>query len=76
MSNSNRAIKGVIWSAVERFAVQGVQFVVSIILARLLMPVDFGLIAIVLVFLQIFQTINESGFSMALVFKQNRDESR
>lgn len=69
-----KAIKGVFWSAVEKFSVQGVQFIVSIILARLLTPEDFGLVAIVLVFSTIFQTINESGFGVALIHKLDRDE--
>ena len=69
-----KAVKGVVWSAIERVSVQGVQFVISVILARLLTPNDFGLVAIVLVFSTIFQTINESGFNTALVHKQNRDD--
>lgn len=73
-SNKNKAVKGVAWSAIERFSVQGVQFLVSIVLARMLTPSDFGLIAIVLVFSVIFQTINESGFNTALIHKQDRDE--
>ncbi len=68
-----KAVKGVAWSAIERFSVQGVQFIISIILARLLTPSDFGLVAIVLVFSTIFQAINESGFNTALVHKQDRD---
>lgn len=77
MSQDNKidkAVKGVAWSAIERFSVQGVQFLVSIILARLLTPNDFGLVAIVIVFSSIFQTINESGFNTALVHKLDRDE--
>lgn len=74
MSNRNTAIKGVAWSAIERFSLQGVQFVVSIILARLLQPSDFGLVAIVLVFSTIFLTINESGFNVALIHKLDRDQ--
>ena len=73
-NNKNKAVKGVAWSAVERFSVQGVQFLVSIVLARILTPADFGLIAIVLVFSIIFQTINESGLNTALIYKQDRDE--
>lgn len=73
-NNKNKAAKGVAWSAIERFSVQGVQFLVSIVLARLLTPDDFGLIAIVLVFSVIFQTINESGLNIALVHKQDRDD--
>lgn len=73
MAKRKSTLKGVTWSAIERFAVQGVQFIVTIILSRILMPSDFGIVAIVLVFTQIFQTINESGFNTALIFKQNRD---
>ena len=73
-STKRKAVKGVAWSAVERFSVQGVQFVVSIILARLLTPDDFGLVAIILVFSTIFQTINDAGFNTALIHKQNRDD--
>ena len=69
-----RTIKGVIWSGIERVSVQGVQFIVSVLLARLLTPSDFGLVAIVLVFSNIFQTINEAGFNTAIVHKQNRDD--
>lgn len=73
MTNRGSAIKGVIWSAIEKFAVQGVQFIVAIVLSRILTPSDFGIVAIILVFTQIFQTLNESGFNTALIFKQNRD---
>lgn len=74
INTKERAVKGVAWSAIERFSVQGVQFIVSVILARLLTPNDFGMVAIILVFSTIFQTINESGFNTALIHKQNRDE--
>jgi len=73
-NNTKRATKGVTWSAIERFLTQGVQFVISIILARLLSPSDFGLIALVLVVLNVLQTINEVGFNTALMQKIDRDE--
>ena len=73
-TSKSKALKGVLWSALERYSVQGIHFIVSIILARLLAPEDFGIIAIVMVFTTIFQTINEAGFSTALIHKQNRDE--
>ncbi len=72
--SDRRVLKGVGWSAIERFSVQIVQFFISIILARLLNPQAFGLVAIALVFIGIFQTINESGFNIALVHNQKRDE--
>lgn len=67
-------VKGVFWSAIERFSVQGIQFVIQIILARLLMPSDFGTVAVILVLLNIFQTINESGFLVALINRIDRTE--
>lgn len=73
-NKKQKAIKGVTWSAIERFSVQGVQFIVSIVLARLLTPDDFGIVAIVIVFSTIFQTINESGFNTALIHKLDRDD--
>ena len=50
-SLKHQAIKGVVWSAVERFSVQGIQFVLSIIIARLVAPSEYGLIAMLGIFL-------------------------
>lgn len=70
----NKALKGVMWSAVERFSVQGLQFALSIIIARLVSPSDFGLIAMLSVFIAISQTFVDSGFSNALIQKKDRTE--
>ena len=69
-----RAIKGITWSGVERLSVQFIQFIISIVLARLLLPSDFGLIAIVMIIINVLQAINETGFGAALINKQSRDE--
>lgn len=74
MSDKKRAVKGVIWSGIERFSVQIVQFVISIILARILSPSDFGLLALVMVVINILQVFNEVGFGAALMQKLDRDE--
>ena len=52
MSDSlkSQAVRGVLWSAVERFSVQGIQFVLSIIIARLVAPSEYGLIAMLGIF--------------------------
>lgn len=42
-SLKNKTVKGVVWSSVERFAVAGLQFVIMIIMARVLTPEDYGL---------------------------------
>ena len=73
-SLKQKTTKGLLWSSVERFSNQGVQFVFSIILARLLSPSDFGIIAMITIFFAIAQSFVDSGFSNALVRKTNRRE--
>ncbi|MHC1704327.1 MAG: lipopolysaccharide biosynthesis protein [Tenuifilaceae bacterium] len=76
MENSltSQTVKSVVWSAIERFSVQTVQFVITIILARLVAPSEFGLIAMLAIFIAIAQSFVDSGFSSALVQKKNRTE--
>ena len=69
-----KAQKGVIWSAIERFSTQGVQFLFSIILARLLSPDDYGIIAMPLIFLAVAQVFIDSGFANALIRKPDLNE--
>ena len=66
-SLKNKTIKGVGWSAIDNVAQYGVSFVVSIILARLLSPDDYGLIGIVFIFTVICNTLLYSGFGNALI---------
>lgn len=63
---------GVIWSAIERFSVQGLQFVMGIVIARLLLPSDYGLIAMLNIFMAISQVFIDAGFGNALTQKKNR----
>jgi len=74
MSLKQKTISGILWSSVERFSVQGIQFVFQIIMARLLFPSDFGLVGMLVIFLAISQSFVDSGFSNALIRKQNRTE--
>lgn len=76
MSDSvkHQAVKGVMWSAIERFSVQGIQFVLTIIIARLILPSEYGLIAMLSIFFAIAQTFVDSGFSNALIQKKDRTE--
>ena len=77
MENSikSKTVKGVFWSSIERFSVQGIQFVLGIIMARLLEPSDYGVIGMLAIFLAISQTFIDSGFSNALIRKQDRTET-
>lgn len=63
-----------LWSAVERFSTQGIQFLFGIFLARLLTPADYGVIAMLTIFLAISQTFIDSGFSNAIIRKIDRTE--
>jgi len=67
--------KGFLWSAVERFSVQGLQFLMGLVLARLLLPSDYGLVGMLAIFLAISQTFVDSGFSSALIQKKERTET-
>lgn len=75
MSLKQKTFKGVIWSAVERFSTQGVQFLFGILLARLLTPNDYGTIAMLAIFMAVSQTFIDSGFGNALVRKPDRSEA-
>jgi O-antigen/teichoic acid export membrane protein len=74
-SLKDKAISGIIWSGIERLSVQGIQFVIQIIMARILMPEDFGIVAMISIFIAISQIFVECGFSTALVQKKDRTET-
>lgn len=69
-----RAKKGVYWSTFSNVTNQGTQFVIGIILARLLSPEDYGIIALPTIFLAVAQCFIDSGFSSALVRKEEVTE--
>ena len=74
-SLKDKTVNGIIWSAIERFSVQGVLFIVTLILARILEPKDFGLIGMLTIFIAVSQSLIDSGFSQALIRKQERTET-
>ena len=63
-----------IWRFAERCGAQLVTFIVSIVLARILTPSDYGTIALVTVFTTILQVFIDSGLSTALIQKKNADD--
>lgn len=72
--NKRVVIKNLIWKIMERVGVQGVQFIVQIVLARLLLPEDYGLLSLVTIFIALANVFVQSGFSTALIQKKNVDE--
>lgn len=74
-SLKRKTINGVIWSTIERFSAAGVNFIIGLIIARLLSPKEYGIIAMLSIFMAISQSIIDSGFSNALVRKIDRTET-
>ena len=66
-----KTVYALFWSFLECFGQQGIQFVISVILARLLLPEEFGLIAMLAIFMAIAQSFINSGFGQALIQKQD-----
>ena len=73
MANSGGLLSNLAWKFGERVSSQLVTLVVSIVLARILMPSDYGAIAMVTVFITLAQVLVEGGFSGALIQKKNAD---
>ncbi|WP_313449055.1 lipopolysaccharide biosynthesis protein [Streptococcus parasuis] len=67
-------LSSLFWKLMERGGAQGIGFFVSIILARLLSPEEYGIIAIVMVFILLANVFVESGFNTALIQKKDADE--
>ena len=66
-----KTLHGLFWSFLERGGQLAMQFVISIILARLLLPSQFGLIAMLAIFMAVAQSLIDSGFGSALIQKQD-----
>jgi len=70
-SLKTKTIKGASWSFADNIAGLGIAFIVGIILARILTPKEFGLIGIISIFIAVFNSIVDSGFSNALIRKND-----
>lgn len=71
---NTRVISGFIWRFMERVGAQLVQFIVSIVLARILEPSAYGTVALITVFTTIMQVFVDSGLGNALIQKKNADD--
>lgn len=74
-SLKQKTVKGVAWTSLDKFTNLGFGFVIGVILARLLSPSDYGLLAMIAVFNAIAFTFLDSGFGNALVRKPNLTEN-
>jgi teichuronic acid exporter len=70
-----KTITGFKWSFIDNVGKYGGQFIIGIILTRLLTPEDFGLIGMITIFIVIGQSLTNSGFGQALIQKKNADNT-
>lgn len=75
MSSNQSIASNFAWKLSERVFARGIEFVVSIVIARLLSPEDYGIIAMVLVFIVLADVFVTSGFSSALIQKKDANET-
>lgn len=73
-SIKKKFVSGVIWEAVGRFSALGIQFIVTIVIARALLPSDFGVVGLLTVFIALGQILLDSGFSQALIQKKDASQ--
>jgi teichuronic acid exporter len=71
LSPQNKIAKGVLWSAIDVLLRQGSQFVILIVMARILSPEDFGVMALLALFAGLANVFVDGGFGAALIQKQN-----
>jgi len=69
-SLTNKTTRAIVWSFTELMANYGIQFIIQIVLARLLVPEHFGVFGMILVFIAISNSIVDSGFTQALIRDQ------
>ena len=72
--DNKRVIINFIWRFLERSGAQGVNFIVALILARLLEPEVYGIVALITVFTSILNVFVDSGFGSALIQKKDADD--
>ena len=65
-----RAASGMVWSALQRYSMLGIQFISGIILARLLTPFDYGCIGMLSIFMVLADAFIDGGFGSALIQKK------
>ncbi len=75
MSIKDKSINGFVWSFIDSLGNQGAQFVIGIVLARLLTPSDYGLVGMITVFIVVSESFIDSGFTQALIRKSNATQT-
>lgn len=68
---NDKTKKGLFWRSLEGVGVQGMQFVIQMVLARILMPADFGVVAILNIFVNLANTLVQNGLGAAIIQKKD-----
>lgn len=71
----SQTVKGVWWSFLERYSTQGVTFLITLFMARILTPGEYGLIGMIAIFMALGQVFIDGGFANALIQKETRTET-
>lgn len=74
MNLKKQAVSSIFWSSIQQFGTQGISFIVSIILARALLPAEFGLIAMLTIFISLGTSLVDSGLTQSLIRTRDLDE--
>ena len=73
-SLKSKVAKGAVWTLIEKLSTQVVGFVVSMVLARLLTPSDYGTVALTAIFFVVAGVLVDGGFGNALIQKKDADD--
>lgn len=74
-SLKTQTAKGVWWSFLEKYSSQGVSFIATLVMARILTPAEYGLIGMIAIFMALGQVFIDGGFANALIQKEKRTET-
>jgi len=74
MGSKNKVFSNLVWRFFERVGAQGVKFIVELVLSRILLPEDYGTVALISVFTTILQVFVDSGLGNALIQKKDADD--
>lgn len=74
MDLKEKTVSGLIWAFIQQFSVQIIGFVITIVLARLLTPAEFGLIAMLTVFIAVGNSLLEGGLSSSIIRTEYLEE--
>ncbi|MCM1152579.1 MAG: lipopolysaccharide biosynthesis protein [Muribaculum sp.] len=74
-SLGKKAVRGALWSSFNKVGYMALQFVVNLVLARLLAPAEFGIIGMLMIFIAVSQVLVDGGFASALIQKKDADQT-